>query len=160
MVAHADRAGRIVKRLMPRRTRSPAIVIIALSVFPGLLGVLYLGRVIAPCADQTMAITMLGLAGLGGLGGFAALAAYRVNGVLATRLNLLSSAVDAAEPLLIVAPDGRSRYSNVAFDRLFPLQERPPLDRIKHALCPDAESQLQFRRLCSRAAAGARAAAT
>src|SRR5262245_18756778 len=139
MVAHADRAGRIVERLKPSWTRSLTIATMALSVCAGLLGVLYPGRVIGTCTDQTMAFAMLGLASLGS---GAALAGYRANGLLARRLNTLIRAVDAAEPILIVAPDGALSYANVAFDRLFPQQERAPIERIKRALCSDGESQV------------------
>ena len=157
MVAPADRAGRIVERYKPWRTRSLAMATMAPFVCMGLLGVLHLGQLISPCTDPTMAIAMLGLAGLGSV---AALAGYRANGVLLSSLDTLSQAIDAAEPMLIVAPDGGVSHANIAFDRLFPQRERAPLDRIKLALCPDGESQVQFRRLCSRAAAGARAVAT
>ncbi len=157
MVAHADRAGRIVERLKPWCTRLLAMVTMAASVCAGLLGVLYLGRVISPCTDQATSIAMLSLACLGGV---AAVAGYKANGLLARHLDTLRRAIDTAEPMLILAPDGGLRHANIAFDRLFPQRERAPLDRIKYALCPDGESQMQFRRLCGRAAAGAHAVTT
>jgi two-component system, cell cycle sensor histidine kinase and response regulator CckA len=130
----------------------------ALPVCAGLSGVLYLCPVIAACTDQSLMIAMLGLAGLGSV---VALAGYRANSVLARRLNTLIRAIDVAEPMLIVAPDGGLSYANVGFDRLFPPQDRrTPLDRVTRALCSDEETQGQFRRLCRRAAAGARATAT
>jgi two-component system cell cycle sensor histidine kinase/response regulator CckA len=87
------------------------------------------------------------------------LAAYRVNTTFAGRLEILTRALDAAfEAMLIVTPDGRSSYANIAFDQLFPERQRTPLERIKRALCPDGESQLQLRRILGRVAAGARGA--
>jgi two-component system cell cycle sensor histidine kinase/response regulator CckA len=66
----------------------------------------------------------------------------------------------APEPQLIVAADGRIHYANRAFRELFPGPADSPLDRIRQALCSDAESEAQFRRLRGRAAAGVSATAT
>ncbi len=59
-----------------------------------------------------------------------------------------------------MAADGRIRYANRAFRELFPGPVESPLDRIRQALCSDAESEAQFRRLRGRAAAGVPATAT
>ena len=53
-----------------------------------------------------------------------------------------------------------SDYANRAFRELFPGPAESPLDRIRQALCSDAESEAQFRRLRGRAAAGVPATAT
>ena len=59
-----------------------------------------------------------------------------------------------------MAADGRIHYANRAFRELFPGPADLPLDRIRQALCSDAESEAQFRRLRGRAAAGVPATAT
>ena len=59
-----------------------------------------------------------------------------------------------------MAADGRIHYANRAFRELFPGPANSPLDRIRQALCSDAESEAQFRRLRGRAAAGVPATAT
>ena len=59
-----------------------------------------------------------------------------------------------------MAADGRIHYANRAFRELFPGPADSPLDRIRQALCSDAESEAQFRRLRGRAAAGVPATAT
>ena len=98
---------------------------------------------------------MLGLAGL------AAVASHKVIFALAARLEMLSWALDSApEAKLIVATDGRIHFANRAFCKLFPGPAESPLDRVRQALCSDAESDAQFRRLRGRAAAGVPAIAT
>jgi two-component system cell cycle sensor histidine kinase/response regulator CckA len=131
---------------------------LAPAVIVGVLGALYLAQVISDWTPEAMAITMIGL---GGLSGVAASASHRANVVLAGRLDVLSKAIDAAPGAqLIIAPDGQMGYANIAFDQLFPEAAEPPLDRIKRAVCPDVESQADFRWLRARAAAATRATKT
>lgn len=161
MVAEPERAGQptswVVEHLKPQLTRLLPTAALAPVIIAGVLGVLYLGRVISTTPEGTAA-AMIGLAALNAV---AAAACHRTNVARADRLDILSRALDAvSEPQLIVAPDGRLNYANVAFDRLFPGRAGSPLDRIERALCPDGESEAELRQLRGRAAAGVRAAAT
>jgi two-component system, cell cycle sensor histidine kinase and response regulator CckA len=158
MVVEAGRAGRMIARLTPWWISSLTAATFAPAVFAGILGVFYLGRVISGCSHEETAATMLGFAGISGI---LAAASYKAKTALAGRLDILRRALDVAtEAMLIVTADGRSGHTNIAFDRLFPNPDGRPLDRIKRALCPDGDSQVQFRRLRGSAVAGVRAAAT
>jgi two-component system, cell cycle sensor histidine kinase and response regulator CckA len=120
------------------------------------LGVLSLTRPIPGAHAQAIAVVAFALAGIFGV---AAVAAQWMHATLAGRLDLLNQALDASpDAQLIVAPDGHMAYANTAFDHLFPGVEAP-LDRIANALAGDAESETDFARLRSRAAAGMRAIA-
>jgi two-component system cell cycle sensor histidine kinase/response regulator CckA len=79
---------------------------------------------------------------------------------LASRFEMLCWALDSApEAQLIVAADGRIQFANRAFGELFPGPAESALDRVRLALCSDAESEAQFHRLRGRAAAGVPATA-
>lgn len=159
MVAKAVRAGGSANRIGGRSRASSirclamaSLVLVAVAL---VLEISRMGRLIAAWPVETAAITMLGLAGL------AALASHKAVMTLAARLEMLSWALDSTpEAHLIVAADGRIHYANRAFCELFPGPGESPLDRIRQALCSDAESEAQFRRLRGRAAAGVPATAT
>jgi PAS domain-containing protein len=159
MVADSERPGRWASRIGElsaaswiRALAMASIVLVAVAI------VLEISRIewlIGAWPAEMAAIAMLGLAGL------AALAAHKAIMTLAARLEMLSWALDSApEAQLIVAADGRIRYANRAFRELFPGTAESPLDRVRQALCSDAESEAQFRRLRGRAAAGVPATAT
>jgi len=159
MVAKVVRAGGWASRMGERSTASwirclavASLVLVAVAI---VLETSRMGRLIAAWPAETVAITSLGLAGL------AALASHKTVISLAARLEMSTWAFDSApEPQLIVAADGRIHYANRAFRELFPGPADSPLDRIRQALCSDAESEAQFRRLRGRAAAGVSATAT
>ena len=159
MVAKVVRAGGWASRLGERSTAAwirclaaASVVLVAVAI---VLEISRMGRFITAWPAETAAITMLGLAGL------AALASHKAIMALAARVEMSSWALDSApEAQLIVAADGRIQYSNRAFRELFPGLAEAPLDRIRQALCSDAESEVQFRRLRGRAAAGVPATAT
>ena len=143
--------------MKPWRIRCLATATLAPVLIAGVLGVLYLERVISVTPDGA-AVAMIGLAGLGGI---VAVASHRTNVALASRLDILSLTLDASpEAWLIVSPDGRLSYANSAFNQLFPGPAESPLDRIERALCPDGESEAQLQRLRVQTAAGAGATAT
>jgi two-component system, cell cycle sensor histidine kinase and response regulator CckA len=119
-------------------------------------GALYLGAVISDPHVATGAVAIIALAALIGV---AAVAARWMHMALAGRVDILSQALEAsADAQLIVARDGRIAYANTAFYDLFPLADEAPLERIAAALA-DPESEADFDRLRSRAAAGTRAIA-
>jgi two-component system cell cycle sensor histidine kinase/response regulator CckA len=159
MVAKVVRAGGWASRMGERSTASwirclavASLVLVAVAI---VLETSRMGRLIAAWPAETAAITILGLAGL------AALASHKAVISLAARLEMSTWAFDSApEPQLIVAADGRIHYANRAFRELFPGPADSPLDRIRQALCSDAESEAEFRRLRGRAAAGVSATAT
>ena len=159
MVAKVVRAGGWASRMGERSTASwirclavASLVLVAVAI---VLETSRMGRLIAAWPAETVAITSLGLAGL------AALASHKTVISLAARLEMSTWAFDSApEPQLIVAANGRIHYANRAFRELFPGPADSPLDRIRQALCSDAESEAQFRRLRGRAAAGVSATAT
>ena len=158
MVAKAVRTGAWASRIGERSTASwirclavASLVLVAVAI---VLEISQLGRLIAPLPAETAAITLLGLAGL------AAVASNRAIMTLASRLEMLSWALDSApEAQLIVAADDRIHYANRAFRDLLPGPAESPLDRVRQALCSDVESEAQFRRLRGRAAAGVSATA-
>src|ERR1700726_4322785 len=159
MVAKAVRAGGSARQMDERSTalRIRCLAVASLVLVAGAIAleISQMGRLIAAWPAETAAITMVGLAGL------AALASHRAVMTLASRLEMLSWALDSApEAQLIVAADGRIHYANRAFRELFPGPTDSPLDRVRQALCSDAESEAQFRRLRGRAAAGVPATAT
>jgi len=159
MVAKVVRAGGWARRMGGRSTaswiRCLAVASLALVAVAIVLETFRMGRLIAGWPVEAAAITMLGLAGL------AAIASHTAIMALAARLEMSIWALDSApEAQLIVAADGRIHYSNRAFRALFPDPAESPLDRIRRALCSDAESEAQFRRLRGRAAAGVPASAT
>ena len=159
MGAKVVRAGGWASRLGERSTAAwirclaaASLVLVAVAI---VLEISRIGRLIAAWPAETAVSAMLGLAGL------AALASHKAIMALAARLEMSSWALDSApEAQLIVAADGRIHYSNRAFRELFPGPPEAPLDRIRQALCSDAESEVQFRRLRGRAAAGVPATAT
>jgi len=159
MVAKVVRAGGWASRMGERSTASwirclavASLVLVAVAI---VLETSRMGRLIAAWPAETAAITMLGLAGL------AALVSHKAIMTLAARLEMLSWALDSApEAQMIVAADGRIHYANRAFRELFPGPAESPLDRVRQALCSNAESEAQFRRLRGRAAAGVPTTAT
>ena len=156
-VTNSQRATWITEHLKPWWNCCLTTATLAPVLIAGVLGVLYLGRVISVTPDGT-AVAMIGLAGLGGI---AAVASHRTNVSLAGRLDILSLTLDASpEARLIVSPDGRLGYANRAFNQLFPGPAASPLDRIERLLRPDGESEVQLRRLRVQTAAGGRATAT
>ncbi len=159
MVAKAVRAGgwasRMGERSRASRIRCLAVASLVLVAVAIVLEISRMARLIAAWPAETAAITMLGLAGL------AALAGHKAIMALGARLEMLNWALDSApEAQLIVAADGHIHYANRAFRELFPGPAESPLDRVRQALCSDAESEAQFRRLRGRAAAGVPATAT
>jgi two-component system cell cycle sensor histidine kinase/response regulator CckA len=162
MVAKAERAGRrraswMVGRLKPWRTHVLAFAGLACLATTGGLAVLCFECVAPVHPIETVTIATLGLAALGAI---AALSRGKDNASVSGRLDILRRALDAApEAQLIVDPDGRLGYANIAFDQLCP-GRNPPLDRILRAVLADGESQAQFRRLRGRAESGSRATVT
>src|SRR4051794_539446 len=78
---------------------------------------------------------------------------------LAGRVDILTQALDASpDPQLILTPDGRIAYANTAYRELFPAAHERPMPAIAAALA-DLDAMLDFERLRSRAAQGARAIA-
>src|SRR5258708_10505892 len=87
----------------------------------------------------------------------AAFAERAMHAAVAGGVDILSQGLDAsADAQVIIAPDGRIAYANTAFYDLFPQFPEAPLERVAAALS-DPDSQADFERLCSRAAAGTRA---
>ena len=157
MVVEAGPAGRVISCLKRWRVRALPAAALAPAVLAGILGILYFGQIISGCSAKDTGITMFVFAGLSVI---TALASHMQNTAIVGRLDTLTRALDIVpEAMLLVGPDGRMVHANAAFDRLLPERGRMPLERIKRALRPDSESPPQFRRLCGRAAAGARAAA-
>ena len=153
-----ERAGRCVGRLGPRQIRSFVSAPFAPAALAGIgAAALVLAQMITGGATELATTTLLVFIGIIGI---SALIGSRRNWGAAERLDLLSRALDAeADAVLIVDLDGRRVYANSSFDRLFWEREGAPLERIRKALSPDDQSHAQFRRLRSRAAVGARAAA-
>jgi two-component system cell cycle sensor histidine kinase/response regulator CckA len=146
----------MVVRLKPRRMRVLAIVGVACLATAGGFAVLGFEGARSFHPFGMVALAMLCLAGSGTI---AALSRGADNTISSLRLDLLQRALDAAqEAQLIVAPDGQLNYANIAFDELCPGRDQP-LDRIRRAVCPDGESQAQFRRLCGLAKNGSRGTA-
>ena len=128
---------------------------LALISAASILQVLRIGQIISAWPAETAAMLVLGWAGV------AALAGRKAILELWNHLDMLKGALDLTpDAQLIVAADGRAGYVNRTFQELLPGEADPPLDRLRRALCPEAESQAQFRRLRGRAAAGASATAT
>ena len=151
MVAKVEPAGGWA-RWMGERSRASRIrwlamaglvlvtVAIALEIFR-------VGRLISPWPAEAAAIVMLGLAGL------AIGASHRAIVALEAGLEILSRALDASpEAQLIVAAEGRVHYANRAFREAFPGSLGSPLDRLRQALGPGADSEAQFNRLRGRVA--------
>ena len=148
-------ASRMGERSKASRIRCLAVASLVLVAVAIALEISRMGRLIAAGPAEMAAIVMLAFAGL------AALASHKAVSTLASRLEMLSWALDSApEAQMIVAGDGRIHYANRAFRELFPGPNESPLDRLRQALCLDAESEAQFRRLRGRAAAGVPATAT
>ena len=74
-VTNSQRATWITEHLKPWWNRCLTTATLAPVLIAGVLGVLYLGRVISVMPDGT-AVAMIGLAGLGGI---AAVASHRTN---------------------------------------------------------------------------------
>jgi two-component system cell cycle sensor histidine kinase/response regulator CckA len=148
-------ASRMGERSKASRIRCLAVASLVLVAVAIALEISRMGRLIAAGPAEMAAIVMLAFAGL------AALASHKAVLTLAARLEMLSCALDSApEAQMIVAGDGRIHYANRGFRELFPGLNESPLDRVRQALCLDAESEAQFRRLRGRAAAGVPATAT
>jgi len=129
-------------------------IALILAAAGALAGALYAGDVISGNKAQAITSTVVALAIISG---FAAFAARAMHTALAGRVDILSQALDAsADAQVIFAPDGSIAYANTAFHELFPQIPEAPLARIAAALS-DPDSRADFERLCSRAAAGARA---
>jgi two-component system cell cycle sensor histidine kinase/response regulator CckA len=159
MVAKAVQADGWASRMgeRPRASwiRCLAVASLVLVSVAIALEISRMDRLIAAGPAETAAIIALGLAGL------AALISHKAIMTLAARLEMLSWALESApEAQMIIAADGRIHYANRAFRELFPGPGESPLDRVRQALCSDAESEAQFRRLRGRAAAGIPATAT
>ena len=160
MVADAQGAGRWVSWAAQRR--SPRwIVLLAntaliLAIIGSSVGFLYLADILSSGSIKAAAIVVSWLAALTGIMAFAA---HWLHGTLASRLDILSQAMEASpDAQLIVAGDGRIAYANSAFHDLFPDVGDAALDGIAGAIT-DTDSSADFERLRSRAAAGARAIA-
>jgi PAS domain-containing protein len=125
--------------------RCLAAATLILVAVAGVLEIFRIGGVVSAWPAEAAAIVLLAWAVL------AALASHKAVVELSDRQEMLSWALDSApEAQLIVAADGRTGYANRTFHELFPGPSEPPLDRLRRALCPDPESQAQFRRLRSR----------
>ncbi len=147
-------AGRMGGRSKASWIRCPAVASLVLVAVAIALEISRMTRLIAAGPAETATIVMLGFAGL------AALASYKAIIALAARLEMLSWALDSVpEAQMIAAADDRIQYANRAFRELFPSVNESPLDLVRQALCTDAESEAQFRRLRGRAAAGVPATA-
>src|SRR5205814_10207466 len=136
VVANALRTGAFAGRLGERSTaawlRCLAVASLVLVAVAIVLEISQIGRLIAPLPAETAAIAILGLAGL------AAVASNRAIMTLASRLEMLSWALDSApDAQLIVAADDRIHYANRAFRDLLPGPAESPLDRVRQALCSD-----------------------
>jgi two-component system cell cycle sensor histidine kinase/response regulator CckA len=150
------KAGWIAACRSPSRIRSLAGGAQALAAIAGGLGAVYLAWASSTTIAQTTAITIIGLAGISG---FAVFANRWTQAALSDRLDILAQALDtAADAQVLVAPNGRLTYANVAFQHMFPGNEKP-LDRIERSLAADAKSITEFRGLRSRASAGVRTTA-
>ena len=127
-----------------------------LAVGGAALGFLYFAQIISgPTVELSAAAILAIAAATGAVSG----AARWMHTALATRLDILSQALEAsADAQLILTPDGRTAYANTAFRNLFPQSRKPPLACIAAALA-DPEFQADFERLQSRVGAGARAIA-
>ena len=148
-------ASRMGERSKASRIRCLAVASLVLVAVAIALEISRMGRLIAAGPAEMAAIVMLAFAGL------AAVASHKAVITLAARFEMLSWALDSGpEAQMIVAGDGRIHYANRAFRELFPGPNESPLDRLRQALCLDAESEAQFRRLRGRAAAGVPATAT
>src|SRR5690242_16051545 len=159
MVAKVEPAGgwarRMGERSMASRVRWLAMTGLVLVTVAIALEIFRVGRLISPWPVEAAALVMLALAGL------AVGASHTAIVALGTRLEILSRALDASpEAQLIVAAEGRIHYANRAFREAFPGPLGSPLDRLRQALCPEAESEAQFHRLRGRVAAGLPATAT
>jgi two-component system cell cycle sensor histidine kinase/response regulator CckA len=159
MVAKVEPAGGWA-RWMGERSRASRIrwlvtaglVLVAVAIA---LEIFQVGRLMSPWPTEAAVIVALGLAGL------AVGASQKAIVALGARLEILSRALDASpEAQLIVAAEGRVHYANRAFREAFPGSLGSPLDRLRQALCPGADSEAQFNRLRGRVAAGLPATAT
>jgi two-component system, cell cycle sensor histidine kinase and response regulator CckA len=129
-------------------------VALLLAAAGALAGALYASDLISGATAQAVTSAVIALAVISG---FAAFAARAMHTALAGRVDILSQALDAsADAQVIIAPDGRIGYANTAFHELFPQFPEAPLERVAAALF-DPDSNADFERLCSRAAAGTRA---
>ncbi|HXQ51240.1 MAG TPA: PAS domain-containing protein [Stellaceae bacterium] len=91
--------------------------------------------------------TALSLAGLAVLCGVAAAVARLVYSGFSGRVELLSRALEAsADAHIIIAPDGRTAYSNAAFRRFFGTPRRP-LDALSRLIAADGAAAQEFARL-------------
>src|SRR5712671_582492 len=158
MVADVEGARRWASWAFERRhpgwigRLSNAALILAATA--AIVGALYASEIISGAKAQAVTSTVIALAVISG---FAAFAARAMHTALAGRVDILSQALDAsADAQVIIAPDGRIAYANTAFYDLFPQFPEAPLERVAAALS-DPDSQADFERLCSRAAAGTRA---
>jgi two-component system, cell cycle sensor histidine kinase and response regulator CckA len=126
------------------------IAAILIWTIVNIVGIIYFGRMTS-VATVSASIAFAAVAIL----------ACRKAAALSDRIVTLRAAFDLTpEARLIIAPDGQFEYTNRAFNQLFPGESDQPLDRVEPVLCPDAESQVQFRRLRSLAAAGTHGSAT
>src|SRR5437763_1523352 len=160
MVADAQGAGRWAnwagERKPPRWIGVLANLALILAVAGSATGFLYLADILSSAGIKAAAIAVSWLAALAGITAFAA---HWLHGALASRVDILSQALEASpDPQLIVTPDGRIAYANTAFQELFPDSGEAALDRIAAAIT-DPDSSTDFERLRGRAAAGARAIA-
>ena len=161
MVAIAPVAGRWAnwagEHRPPRWIGLLANLALILAVAGSITGFLYFADILSSAAVRAAAITVSWLAALAGIVAFAA---HWLYGALASRVDVLSQALEASpDPQLIVTGDGRIAYANTAFLDLFPEIAGAPLDRIAAAIT-ELESRADFERLRGRAAAGSRAIAS
>src|SRR5436305_1690532 len=129
-------------------------IALLLAAAGALVGALYASDIISGAKAQAVTSTVSALAVISG---FAAFAARAMHTALAGRVDILSQALDAsADAQVVIAPDGRIAYAVTACYELFRHVPEAPLERVAAALS-DPDSQADFERLCSRAAAGTRA---
>ena len=94
------------------RIRRAARTIPIIAVSASVLATLCLVQILAGSAVHATALAAIGLAALGAAG----FAGLRAHIALAARLDILAGAFDAVpEAQLVVAPDGRVVFANVAF---------------------------------------------
>jgi len=160
MVADAHGARRwanwVSERKPPGWIGLLANAAVVLAIVGSGISFLYFAQILSTPGAKATAIMVSWLAAVAGITAFGA---HWLHGALASRVDILSQALEASpDAQLIVAPDGRIGYANTAFHHLFPDVGEAALARIAGAIS-DPEAHADFERLRGRAAGGMRAIA-